>query len=62
LIRFEKRSEVSIVLFDAFVFPNGKGLDHFEHLYIHEVTSEMVIVKTEKGDLIQIPKQKIRSI
>ena len=59
---FEKGSEVSITLFDPLMFPNGKGLEQFEHLYIHKVTSEMVIVKTEKGERIQIPIEKIRSI
>jgi len=59
---FEKGSEVSITLFDPLIFPNGKGLDQFEYLYIHKVTSEMVIVKTEKGNRIQIPIEKISSI
>ena len=59
---FEKGSEVSITLFDPLIFPNGKGLDQFEHLYIHKVTSDMVIVKTEKGNRIQIPIEKISSI
>ena len=59
---FEKGSEVSITLFDPLIFPNGKGLDQFEHLYIHKVTSDIVIVKTEKGNRIQIPIEKISSI
>ena len=59
---FEKGSEVSITLFDPLIFPNGKGLDQFEYLYIHKVTSEIVIVKTEKGNRIQIPIEKISSI
>ena len=59
---FEKGSEVSITLFDPLIFPNGKGLEQFEHLYFHKETSEMVIVKTEKGERIQIPIEKISSI
>ena len=59
---FEKGSKVSITLFDPLIFPNGKGLDQFEYLYIHKVTSEMVIVETEKKNRIQIPIEKISSI
>ena len=59
---FEKGSEVAITLFDPLIFPNGKGLDQFEYLYIHKVTSEMVIVETEKKNRIQIPIEKISSI